>query len=134
MKTKAFFTGMLGLLLAFGAVLAACDNGTTGGGDGGNSNPLEGTWSYFSGGQIEGSITFSGSSYDKKEATTAGLVSFEQGTYSVSGSNITFQPTKKRDSTTGNLVEVSGTNALPSVAPYSIVGNNLILLGTTYTK
>jgi hypothetical protein len=130
MKANACLTGILGFILVFGVVLAGCDNGTT---DDGGSNPLEGTWNYFSGGQIEGSITFSGSTYDQKQTTTAGLVSFEQGTYTVSGSNITFQPTKKLDNE-GNLKDVSGTNAAPYVATYSIVGNNLILRGTTYTK
>jgi hypothetical protein len=133
MKTKMVLTGILSIIvLVFGVTLVGCDNGTTNDG-GGGSNPLEGTWSYFYQGQIEESITFSGSTYDWKETTSGGLVTYERGSYSISGNTITFHPTKRLD-TDSNLVDVSGENAYPYVYVYSIVGNNLILDEYTYTK
>jgi hypothetical protein len=130
MGSKTLLTGISGLILVFGLALIGCDNGST---DSGNSNPLEGTWSYFNQGQIRESITFSGSNYDWKETTYSGLTTYEQGTYSVSNGTITFQPTKRLDEN-GNLGNVSGTNAYPYVYVYSIVGNNLVLDDYTYTK
>jgi hypothetical protein len=131
MKNKTFMAGILGIILVFGLMLVGCDNGTTD--NGGTSNPLEGTWSYFYQGQIQESITFSGSTYEWKEATFGGLVTYEQGTYSTSENTITFHPTKGLDDN-GNLINISGVNAYPYVYVYSIMGNNLVLDNYTYTK
>jgi hypothetical protein len=132
MKNRVLFTGILVSILVFGSILAACDNGSTDSG-GGGSNPLEGTWSYLPQGQIQETITFSGSNYEWKEATYGGLTTYERGTYSVSGNTITFHPTQALDNN-GNLINISGTNAYPYVYVYSVVGNNLVLDQYTYTK
>jgi hypothetical protein len=131
MKNRVFLTGILSILLVFGFTLVSCDNGTTN--DGGGSNPLEGTWSYFYQGQIQETITFSGSNYEWKEASYGGLTTYERGTYSVSGNTITFHPTQALDDN-GNLINISGTNAYPYVYVYSVVGNNLVLDQYTYTR
>jgi hypothetical protein len=94
-KDRHFFMALLGMVVAIGMVVTGCDNGnSTTTDNNGGGNPLDGTWSYFNEGQIKDSITFSSSNYDWKEAIYGGLITVERGTYSVSGSTITFQPTK----------------------------------------
>jgi hypothetical protein len=118
MKNKLFLVGILAMVLALEMAVVGCKDDS----ESGSSNPLEGTWSYLDQGQIQNSITFSGSNYDWKEITYGGLTTFERGTYSLSGNTITFHPTKTLNDN-GNLIDASGADAYPYVYVYSIVGN-----------
>jgi hypothetical protein len=131
--------GIIAFVAVIGLSMAACEGDDDDGGGGGSnssSNPLIGTWSYFTQGQIQKSIIFTDSTYEWKDVNYSGLATYEKGTYTgVTGNSgtLTFQPTQKRDNT-GNLVNVSGINAYPYVYVYSLVGNNLVLDAYTYTK
>jgi hypothetical protein len=79
MKKNGFvFVGMLAIMLVFGLVLAACDNGTTTGGGG---NPFVGTWRSPDGGGYyvlvftEGSFTITSPSGDVER----GIYSYASG-------------------------------------------------------
>ena len=128
--------GIIVLVAVIGFSMVACDDDSGNSGDSGSPNPLIGTWSYFSQGQIEDSITFTATTYEWKDVDYGGLTVYERGTYAgVTGNSgtLTFQPTQRRDNT-GNLVNISGANAYPYVYVYSVIGNNLILDAYTYTK
>ena len=132
MKNFIKFLGIIALIAVIGFGIIACDDKI----DADSSNPLIGTWSYFWLGQIEESITFTSTTYEWKDVDYGGLATYERGTYTgVTGKSgtLTFQPTQRRDNT-GNLVNISGVNAYPYVYVYSVVGNNLVLDGDTFTK
>jgi hypothetical protein len=128
LESKTLLTGISGLILVFGLALIGCDNGST---DNSSSNPLEGAWSYLNQGQLNMSLTFSGSTYTWKDTNFGALTTYEEGTYSVSNDNLLFQPTRQRGDN-GNLVDVP--NARLIIHVFSIVGNNLLFDGMTYTK
>jgi hypothetical protein len=128
MKKKTVLMG-IGVMRVCGLVLTGCPKETDPPPAG---NPLDGTWTYAPGGQVAEVIIANGSNYSWKHIVGGNLVIDEEGTFSASGTTITFTQTKGL--VNGVLTDL-GTNAPnPQAYTYSVSGNNLIVAGLTYTK
>jgi hypothetical protein len=89
MVNKKICLGMLVIALAFGVVLAGCDNGSTGGGGGGgaNNSELYGTWTKPSDTSNPDHFTFTESGFSY---VADGIGDFT-GTFSYTAPTITFK-------------------------------------------
>ena len=133
MVTKKIWLGMLVLVLAFGLTLVGCDN--DGGGDGGGSTGLAGTW--VSGNDI---LELTNTTFEVRYNEGA-IYQIMRGNYSTSGNNMTVTPTHIH----GYFLDFSGwlsENDLrnwgfsqaeisemlaPWTGTYSLSGNTLII-------